>query len=121
MRSHRALFAARCRLMGSALFALGLASAAATAQAQTEQGAPPSTPEPIAAPTNPNPVAGVTVEAPTRRSGVRAIPPDKAAAFDAEAAKDEAFRKYRQSTPPLAADPNDQSKDFPGLQAYVPK
>ncbi len=113
--------------MRSALFALGLASAAATAQAQTEKNNPPTPPESVAATPNPDAVEGVTVDAPARRRLEADIPADKLAGFDAEAAKDEAFRNYRKSTPPLTADardvgdPNDQSTNFPGLQTYLPK
>jgi len=66
-------------------------------------------------------VEGVTVQAPRPPSEAAGIPPDKAAALAEEAAKDEAWRKYRESRPPLTSNPNDLSKDFPGLRTYVPQ
>jgi hypothetical protein len=116
-----------CGLTLLAGFAPGLASAAPAAPAPGGQNKPVAAPEPgAAAPSQPGAadappgsVEGVTVNA--TRSGAIGVPPDKAAAFAAQAAKDEAFRKYRESTPPLTGDPNDQSKDFPGLHTYVPQ
>jgi hypothetical protein len=105
MNHHRALFTAG-RLLLLAAFAPGLATAqTATAPAK----APPAS--------QPSAVEGVTVDAPRPRAPV---PADKAAEYSAEAAKTEAWRKYRESTPPLTKDPNDMSKDFPGLKTYVP-
>jgi hypothetical protein len=109
------------RLMLLAIFAPGLASAAPAAPAQSDHDKPAAASEPSAAASAPSSVEGVTVNAPRAGSGVDAVPPEKAAAFAEEAAKNEAWRKYRESTPPLTSDPNDLSKDFPGLQAYVPK
>jgi hypothetical protein len=126
MTSYRSDFTAR--LAGSALFALGLAATAATAHAQTDRGQAPTTPPSVTGPAvagpsiprdNPEAVAGVTVEG-RARPALSNIPKDKLEEFDAAAAHDAAFRSYRESTPRISADPNDQSKDFPGLQAYVP-
>jgi hypothetical protein len=123
---------ARYRWPPAAFVALGFASAVAMAHAQTAapparaETAPPASPAAAATASNPNPVEGVTVNA-TRPDAGPPIPADRRAEFDGEAARDAAFRDYRQSTPPLTADdkgvgdPNDQSKDFPGLQSYVPK
>jgi len=118
MTNNRALLVAGCHLMLLAVLALGLALEAPTARAQSEPDKPAAPSEPSAAAAKPGSVAEVTVTAPqTKPIG---IPPEKAAALAAEAAKNEAWRKYRESTPPLTRDPNDQSKDFPGLQSYVP-
>ena len=133
MRNDRSRLTARNRRLCSAFFALGLASAAATAQAQTaahptpaKEAGPPAPPEQAAAASTPDPVEGVTVSGRPADTGAT-IPADKKAEFDEEAARDAAFRAYRASRPPLTADhtgvgdPNDQSKDFPGLQSYLPK
>ena len=127
MRNDHFRLIARHRWLQSAFFAFGLAFAATTVLAQTvtppnraESGAPP------AASSNPQPVEGVTVNGRRADTGA-AIPDDKKAEYDAEAAREAAFREYRQSRPPLTtddkgvSDPNDQSKDFPGLQSYLPK
>ncbi len=126
MRNNRVLLTAHCRLMLLAVFALGLVSAAPTAQAQSEPDKPAAAPEPNAAASEPGAAAskassveGVTVNA-RPGSGALGVPPAKAAAYADEAAKNEAWRKYRESTPPLTSNPNDLSKDFPGLQAYIP-
>jgi hypothetical protein len=71
-------------------------------------------------------VAGVTVIGRRPDAGAT-IPDDKKAQLDEEAARQAAFREYRESRPRLTvddkgiSDPNDQSKDFPGLQSYLPK
>jgi hypothetical protein len=121
MRNNRALLMACRRLMLLAIFAPGLASAAATAPAKGEQEKPAAASEPSAAVPEPNGVEGVTVNAPRPVPGAKSVPPEDAAAFAAEAAKDQAWRDYRKSTPPLTCDPNDLSKDFPGLQTYIPQ
>lgn len=117
----------RGRSMLLAAVVLGLASGAQAARAQdepdkpsnqTEKSAPPSAPT-AAAPQTTD-VGGVTVNAPRARPPL-GIPPDKKAALDAEAAQDQAWRDYRRSTPPLTDNVNDLSKDFPGLQTYLPK
>lgn len=126
MSNNRVLPTARRSLMLSAAFALGFAL---TAQAQSQSDHPAVAPSPASAATEPaaaapwpgsapGAVEGVTVKAARPGFGV---PAEKATAYDAEAAKNEAFRKYRKSTPPLTGDPNDDSKDFPGLQTYIPK
>jgi hypothetical protein len=126
----------RSRWMRPAALALGLASAAAMAHAQAvtppapaEKAGPPAAAAgsaAAAAAANPSPVQGVTVNGRRPDTGAP-IPDDKKAAYDAEAAREAAFRDYRASRPPLnpdakgVVDPNDQSKDFPGLQSYLPK
>lgn len=119
MRSNRALFRTWYRLPALAVLALGLASEAPTAQAQSEHKKPAAASKPSAQASESSSAAEVTVNAPRRR--VIGVPPAKAAALAAEAAKNEAWRKYRESAPPLTRDPNDQAKDFPGLQSYVPR
>jgi hypothetical protein len=132
MKNDRPHFSAFYRSVGSALFALGLASAAATAQAQTTKDGPPTPAErgaetPNPANSAPSAVEGVTVAAPARPPLAQYGSDENKARFDAEAAKHAAFRAYRQSTPPLTTDdikgvgdPNDLSKDYPGLEAYLP-
>ncbi len=116
MRNNRAFAAGRRRLALLAVFVPGLASAAPIAPDQGKHEKPAAASEPASEASG---VEGVTVNAPRSRS--IGIPAEKEAAFAAEAAKNEAWRKYRESTPPLTSDPNDQSKDFPGLQAYIPQ
>jgi hypothetical protein len=127
MKNNRALLTACRRLTPLAAFAVGLALVAPAAQAQGEPDKPaasstpsPAASKPAATPSKPGHEGEVTVRAPRART-VIGVPPDKAAGFADEAAKNEAWRKYRESTPPLTRDPNDQSKDFPGLHADVPK
>jgi hypothetical protein len=127
MSNDRSRLTARHRWMRSAIFALGLASAAAMAHAQA--AAPPAEPQKAGPPAPPggaaDPLAGVTVTGRRPDTG-RPIPDDKKAQFDAEVAREAAFQEYRRSTPSLQpndkgiADPNDLSKDFPGLQSYIP-
>lgn len=114
------LLTVRRRLMLLAVSAFGLASAAPAAQAQSEPDKPAAASEPTPPASKPNiwtsppsGVEGVTVNAQRRRPDV---PTEKAAAYGAEAAKTEAWRKYRRSMPPLTDNPNDDSKDFPGIQ-----
>ena len=61
-------------------------------------------------------VGSVVVHAPRQRPQI-GVPPDKAKALDEQAAKDEAWRKYRDSVPPINAGPLEQTKDYPGLHA----
>jgi len=117
MRQDRVLLTARSMLLP--LFALGLASAAQAQSVPDKPVAPAAAPQPAAAAPQPSGVEGVTVSAP--RPGLTDVPPDKAAGYAEEAAKNAAWKGYRESTPPLTSNPNDQSKDFPGLQAYIPK
>ena len=120
MNNNRALLTACRRLTPLAAFALGLALAAPAAQAQSDPNKPAASSAPSsAAAAKPGDPGEVTVRAPRARTAI-GIPPAKAAALADEAAKNEAWRKYRESTPRLTRDPNDQSKDFPGLQSYVP-
>jgi hypothetical protein len=99
-----------CRLVASAVGLLGFVLAAQPAGAQPtnasdSSGVPPK-----------GEVGSVVVHAPRQRPQV-GIPPDKAKALDEQAAKDEAWRKYRNSVPPVNAGPLEQSKDYPGLHA----
>lgn len=121
MKYGRALLKAWSRLTLLAVFALGFAWEAPTAQAQA-QGEPDKSAaasKPGAAAPEPSSVTEVTVNAPPAH--VFGVPPAKAAALAAEAAKNEAWRKYLESMPPQTRDPNDLAKDFPGLQTYVPQ
>lgn len=129
MRNDHSRWTARNPWLRSAAFAVGLASAATAALAQTPapaNGAAKAAPPAPAAASAPDPLEGVTVKGRRTDTGPL-IPDDKKAEFDAQAARDAAFREYRQSRPPLTtddkgiSDPNDQSKDFPGLQSYLPK
>jgi hypothetical protein len=67
---------------------------------------------------NQDSVSGVVVQAPSQAGPP--IPPDKKAAFDAEVAKQEAWKRYRQSTPPASAGTIGQSDDYPGLRSLLP-
>lgn len=97
--------------------AMALALSGAPVLAQSGQASPNGA---TAGPTKPaGDVSGVVVQAPRRRAKFP-IPPDKKAAYDAEAAKSEAWKTYRKSTPPAAAGPLAESKDYPGLQELVP-
>ena len=126
MSQKRALFAAFGQPVLVASVAIGLTSGAAFAQGQPAKpaaaasGPNASAPDPNAAAPAPSSVEGVTVSATQSRPSL-GVPPDKAAVYAAQAAQDEAWRKYRQSTPPLTKDPNEMAKDYPGLQTFVPQ
>jgi hypothetical protein len=116
--------------MAPAAIALWLA-VSATAQAQPAAApilptATAPTAPPVGAASAPNPVDDVTVLS-RRRETYSSIPDAKRAQYDADVAKEAAFRAYRASRPPIVtdskgvSDPNDDSKDFPGLQTYLPK
>ncbi len=64
-------------------------------------------------------VSGVVVQAPPSQPKLAQIPPDKKAAIDKEAAKQEAWRKYRESLP-SASDATLGIKDYPGLHSLLP-
>jgi hypothetical protein len=114
-----------------AAIALWLA-ASATAQAQPAAApilptntAPTAPPVGTASTPDTDPVDSVTVL--SRRPEIRTpIPDAKRAQYDADVAKEAAFRAYRASRPQIigdskgVSDPNDDSKDFPGLQSYLP-
>ena len=127
MTIDRAPSKARRHAILMAVLALGLASAAAATHAQSKTGQPSASPEqgaapsqPDAAPAQPSSVEGVTVNV-RPRTDLGRISPEKKAALDEEAAKDQAWRDYRKSTPPLTNNPNDDSKDYPGLQTLLPQ
>ena len=135
MTNDRTPSTARRRSARLAVLAVGLALAAPAAWAQstpdkaptaTERDAAPAQPGaepapwPGAAPVPPNNLEGVTVNAQRPQSG-NAIPDDKAAAYTAEVAKAKAWQDYRKSTPRATSDPNDLSKDYPGLQTLLPE
>lgn len=100
---------------------LSLRPSTAVAQAAQAQGAQGEKAEEQAAGSKPASVGGVIVQAPRPESKVQQIPPDKKAAFDEEAAKDEAWKRYRKSTPPLSDGTLGQAKDYPGLQSLLPQ
>jgi hypothetical protein len=118
--------------MAPATIALWL-GVCATAQAQPA-AAPirPTNTAPTAAPLGAastpaaNSVDDVTVLS-RRPETYSSIPAAKRAQFDADVAKEAAFRAYRASRPQIVtdskgiSDPNDDSQDFPGLQSYLPK
>jgi hypothetical protein len=108
---------------------LGLALSASTALAQynrpvSDAGATnpnaASSPSSAAGASAPSSVPGVTVQAP-RPEQRPPIPADKAAAYDQEVAKAEAWKRYRSSTPPLSEGTIAQGKDYPGLQSLLPQ
>jgi hypothetical protein len=96
----------------------GFALPSPRAVAQVSQG---EKPEDGAAAPKPGSVGGVIVQAPRPPSKLQDIPADKKAEFDQEAAKNEAWKRYRQSTPPLADGTLGQAKDYPGLQSLLPQ
>jgi hypothetical protein len=107
---------------------LGLALPASMALAQGDRGNNPaaSTNSNQAASGNagadasdPNSVSGVVVPG-ARRPESPPIPADKKAAYDAEVAKEEAWRRYRKSMPPASDSTIDQAKDYPGLRSLLP-
>jgi hypothetical protein len=112
----------------AAVGAVGLALSGSMALAQTSPGdTAPAAANPsktdsgdgaTAAP-NQSSVSGVVVQAP-RPQVSPPIPADKKAAFDAEVAKEEAWRRYRQSTPPASEGTIGQAKDYPGLRSLLP-
>ena len=133
MTNDRSGSTARTPWLRAALLALGLAAAAATAHAQTVTPStlagkvdPAPAVERAAAPSSADPVEGVTITG-RRPAAVALIPDDKRAEYDQDVAREAAFRDYRASQPRITADdkdvgdPNQLSKDFPGLQSYLPK
>lgn len=98
-----------------------LAAPAALAQAASSQKSAKAAPaaKPVAA-AKPGAVGGVTVQSPRQRPSLAKVPPDKAAAYDEEVRKSEAWKSYRKSTPPASAGTLGQSKDYPGLQTLLP-
>lgn len=97
-------------LFSAGVLAMTLAASSAWAQADHPTGAGGST--------KPNAIGEVVVRAPPahRRHHAR-IPPAKAAAFAAQAAKNDAWRKYRDSTPSVTAGTLDQAAGYPGLRS----
>jgi hypothetical protein len=111
--------------------AIGLMLPASAAVAQASQGESQSGPGASqnvspsekagseAATAKPASVGGVIVQAP-RPEPQAQIPADKRAAYDAEVAKSEAWKRYRKSMPPLSAGTLEQADDYPGLQTLLP-
>jgi hypothetical protein len=107
--------------------ALGLALTASSALAQAggnrgnnpAASANPNQGDSGASSANPDSVSGVVVPG-QRRPTNPPIPADKKAAYDAEVAKEEAWRRYRKSMPPASDSTIDQAKDYPGLQSLLP-
>lgn len=94
--------------------ALGLAFAASTALAQTAQ-------DNGGAHTDQNSKGPVVVHAaPTQHRPRIGIPPAKAAAYASEAARNDAWRKYRSGAPSVTTSTKDLAQDYPGLRTYVP-
>ena len=85
----------------------------------------PAAPQ-VGAAATPDAVNGVTVFGGRRPDIPAPIPDDKRAKYDADVAKEAAFRAYRASRPAIVSDskgvsdPNDDSADFPGLHSYLP-
>ncbi len=98
---------------------LALTMSAAWAESAPVQSARPAK-APAADATKPNTVGDVVVRAPPRRHRLR-IPPAKAAAFAAEAARQDAWRNYRDSTPPASAGALGQAAGYPGLRSLGPR
>ena len=105
--------------------AIGLAapvSAAFAQAAQDSKGTQDSKPKSNTAASTPDSVSGVIVEAPAPLD--KRIPPDKRAAFDAEAANKEAWTTYRATAAPAPAPKgpgaSPQTENYPGLREVVP-
>lgn len=114
-RSRGALLA----LAIAALCAIGFGSLASVALAQ---GAQREQTESSAAASQPASVGGVVVQAPPK---LDRMPPDKRAAFDAEAAKREAWQRYRRTASPAPAvaaagvDASARVENYPGLRGMA--
>ena len=97
--------------------AIGLAAPASAAQGRHGE----KTASRVAA-SKPGSVAGVVVQAPPKSNK---IPPEKKAAFDAEAAKRKAWQEYRDTTPSptltLAAgvSASARAENYPGLHTLL--
>jgi hypothetical protein len=101
------------RLLAAGALGLALATpVAAWAQADHDKSVVPAVKQSDA--------GSVIVHAPPRRPRRLGVPPAKAAAFAAQAANDEAWRKYRDSTPSVTDSTLDQAKAYPGLRTLVP-
>jgi len=102
------------------LSAITLAGAlpSSMALAQASQGETAKDDEAAAKPAS---VGSVVIQAPRPQSKLQDIPPDKKAAFDEEAAKQEAWKRYRENTPPAADGVLGQAKGYPGLQSLLPQ
>ena len=105
--------------------AIGLAAPASAAFAQAAQGSKgnqDSKPKSNTAASTPASVSGVIVEAPEPLD--KRIPPDKRAAFDAEAADKKAWSDYRATAAPAPAPKgpgaSPQTENYPGLRDLVP-
>jgi len=111
----------------AAVGALGLALSASSALAQgggdrgnnPAASANPNQGDSGAGPSTQDSVSGVVVPG-QRRPTNPPIPADKKAAYDAEVAKEEAWRRYRKSMPPASDSTIDQAKDYPGLRSLLP-
>jgi hypothetical protein len=126
-----AMMKVRTRWIAPAVVALGLAVCTAAQAQPAATNILPTNTAPTAAPVGAastpenEPADGVTVYA-RRPERSAPIDDDKRAQYDADVAKEAAFREYRASRPPIAADtkgvsdPNDDSADFPGLGSYLP-
>lgn len=95
-----------------AVAALGFVFAAQASWAQADRATPGSGGAPHSE------VGPVVVHAP-RHHPQPGIPPEKAKIFAAEAARDEAWREYRNSIPAHGAGTLERSKDYPGLHSYL--
>lgn len=105
-------------LRHAAALAVGVAGLALTAQPSWAQADKPAKPASGSGAAHQGEVDSVVVHAP-RHHPKPGIPPDRAKAFADDAARDEAWRQYRDSYPPPGAGTLDQSKDYPGLHDYV--
>jgi hypothetical protein len=102
----------RVALLAAGALGLTLIGSVAWAQADHEDGAADTA--------NQTNSGAVVVRAPRSHPPVSiGIPLDKLAAFDAEAAQNDAWRTYRDSTPPLDTSTLDLAKDYPGLRTYL--
>jgi hypothetical protein len=114
----------RATLLLQAITAAGVIGFAAPASVALAQGNQGQNAESGAAASKPGSVGGVVVQAPPKPSS---IPPDKKAAFDAEAARRKAWQKYRGTTPTPTAttaatagvSASTRAEDYPGLRSLA--
>jgi len=115
-------------VVGAIGLAAPVSAAFAQAAAPDSKGTPASKatqdskPKSTTAASTPDSVSGVIVEAPVPLD--KRIPPEKRAAFDAEAADKEAWTKYRATAAPASAPQgpgaSPQTENYPGLRELVP-
>jgi hypothetical protein len=103
----------------AALAQAGQVASPGAGPSESQNVSPDGNPESDAATAKPASVGGVIVQAP-RPEAQPPIPADKRAAYDAEVAKSEAWKRYRKSIPSTNVGTLEQADDYPGLQSLLP-